>query len=255
VIHATAIIDPSAKIAEDVEIGPYSIIGPQVEIGPGCNVGPHVVIEACTKIGANNRFYPFGSIGAETQDKKYRGGNTFLEIGSGNTFREAVTIHRGTNEGGVTRIGNNNLLMAYSHVAHDCTVGNECTFSNNATLAGHVHVADHVTLSGFAAVHQYCRLGSHAFVARASCVLKDVLPYLLVSGHDATVYGLNTVGLQRRGFSDHTLLQLRRGYKIIFRNNLSVQEAIQQLEGMVQDCPEIATWIQTMQDTERGFTR
>jgi len=255
-IHATAIVDPAAKLAEGVTVGPYSIIGADVEIGPGSQIGPHVVLKGPTKIGANNRFFQFGSIGEDTQDLKYRGGRVILEIGDNNIFRECVTVHRGTEDGGgVTRIGDHNVLMAYSHVAHDCIVGNHNVFSNNATLAGHVVMEDHVIVSGLSAVHQFCRLGSHSFIARGTFIVKDVLPYVVVEGGSAKTYGINKIGLRRRGFSDQTILQLSRAYKTIFRKKYSVQEALHELEPMLAECPEVQALIDGLNISERGIVR
>ena len=256
-IHPTALVDSAAKLADDVSVGPYSIIGPEVEIGSGTQVGPHVVIQGPSKIGKNNRFFQFASIGEDPQDLKFRGGHTSLEIGDNNVFRESTTVHRGTEEGGsVTKIGNNNLFMAYAHIAHDCIVGNHNIFSNNGSIAGHVLLGDHVIISGFAAVHQFCQVGSHSFVARATYIIKDVLPYVIVEGTSPTkAFGINKIGLKRRGFSDKTILNLSRAYKIIFRKNLNVPEALNQLEPMLADCPEIQAFIDGLNKSERGIIR
>lgn len=255
-IHQTAIIDPEAKIGENVEIGPWTFIGPEVEIGDGTWVGSHVVIKGPCKIGKNNRIYQFSSIGEAPQDMKFQGERTHLEIGDHNTIREFCTLNRGTgNGGGVTSIGHHNLLMAYVHIAHDCRVGDHTIFSNNAALSGHVTVHDHVILGGFSAVHQFTVLGMHSFIAGTTKVVKDVLPFMLVAGNPAMPYGLNTVGLKRRGFSDELLSALRRAYKIIYRQGLTVAEAIEQLQTMVVEFPEIAQLIEALASSERGILR
>lgn len=255
-IDTRAIIDPAAKIADDVEIGPWSIIGPEVEIGAGTRIGPHVVIKGPTKIGCNNQFFQFSSIGEDSQDKKYTGEKTFLEIGDNNVFREFCSINRGTHQGGgITRIGNNNLFMACTHVAHDCIVGNHTIFSNHASAAGHVLVGDYAILSGFSGIHQFCIIGAHSFIAAGCMVTKDVLPYVLVDGSTATTRGLNTEGLKRRGFSAETLNTLRRAYKIIYRNGLTVAEAIEQLQELTKECVEVKLMIDVLQQSQRGIVR
>jgi UDP-N-acetylglucosamine acyltransferase len=257
-IDSRAIIDPSAKIAEGVTICPYAIIGPDVEIGKNTWVGPHVVIKGPTRIGEKNKIYQFASVGEDTQDKKYQGEKTTLEMGNNNVVREGCTINRGTvNGGGVTKIGDDNLFMAYVHIAHDCQIANYTIFANNASLAGHVTVEDYATLSGFSIVHQHCVIGAYSFLAAATGISKDVLPYVVISGqaHDAHPYGLNTIGLQRRGFSDETLSLLKRAYKIIFRQGLAVPDAIAQLQAMLSECPEVDLLIRALQRSERGITR
>lgn len=255
-IHETAIISSTAKIAENVQIGPYSVIEGNVEIGAGTEIGPHVVIKGPTKIGKNNKISQFVSLGDAPQSKKYHGENTVLEIGDDNFIREFVTIHRGTEQGGaITRIGHRNFIMAYVHIAHDCIVGNDIIFANNAALSGHVIVHDFVNFGGFSAVHQFCQVGTYAFVAGATSVVKDVPPYVLVSGHPAAVYGLNTVGLKRNGFSDETLNALRRAYNIIYRQGLTVQQAVAQLETILPDHPQIQFLIDALNKSERGIVR
>lgn len=255
-IDNRAEIHPEAIIAENVEIGAWSVIGAHVEIAEGCKIGPHVVIQGPTRIGKNNRIFQFASIGEEPQDKKYNGEDTLLEIGDDNTIREFVTLNRGTVQGGgVTRIGNDNWIMAYVHVAHDCIIGNHTIFANNASLAGHVIVEDYAVLSGFSGVHQFCTLGAYSFVAKATYVAKDVLPYLLVAGYSPTVCGLNSVGLKRQGFSSTTLEHLKRAYKIIFRKGYTVKQAIAELHEMISECPEIEAFITAMQNSQRGIVR
>lgn len=253
-IHQTAIIDPSAKIARNVHIGAYSVIGAEVEIGENTWIGPHVVISGPTKIGADNQFFQFSSIGEDPQDLKFKGEKTYLVIGDGNTFRECCTINRGTaQDKSYTRIGNNNLFMAYVHIAHDCIVGDHTIFANNASLAGHVIVDDYANLSAFSGVFQFCRIGAHSFVATNSVIIKDVPPYLKVSGYYAKPYGLNTIGLQRRGFNEETLTNLRRAYKIIYRRGLTLINALEELRKMTH--PEISHLAQFIAASEVGIVR
>ncbi len=256
VIHNTAIIHPSARIADDVEIGPWSIIGPDVEIGSGTWIGPHVVIKALTKIGTNNKIFQFASIGEEPQDKKFQGEKTFLEIGNRNIIREFCTFNRGTaQDRTVTRIGDDNLFMAYVHIAHDCVVGNHTIFANNASLAGHVVVEDFVVMSGFSGASQFCRVGAYSFASMGSMIDKDVPPFVKVSGYYAKPYGLNAVGMKRRGFSAETMLALRRAYKAIYRKGLTIKEALQELEEMLLVCPEVKLFIDFLKASEQGIVR
>ena len=255
-IHATAIIDPSAKIAPGVTVGPYSVIGAGVEIGANTQIGPHVVISGPTIIGKNNQFFQFSSIGSDPQDKKFYGELTRLVIGDGNIFRECTTVSRGTGQGGgSTHIGNHNLFMAYVHIAHDCVVGNEVTFSNNASLAGHVTVRDFATLGGFVGVHQFSEIGSYAFCAGGSIITKDVPPYLMVAGHPAEPHGLNIVGLKRRDFSEATLSILKQAYKILYRQGLTIQEAVLEMEPLAAEVPEVDLLIEFITHSERGIIR
>ncbi len=255
-ISPHAIIDPSAHIADNVEIGPWTYIGPEVEIGEGTIVGPHVIIKGPTKIGRENNFFQFSSIGEDAQDKKYKDEKTFLEIGDRNVFREFVTINRGVMQaGGITKIGDDNLFMAYVHIAHDCVIGNNTVFANHSTLAGHVNVGDYAILSGVAGVNQFCQIGPHSFIGAGTKVTKDVLPYVLVDGREAEACGLNLVGLKRRGFSSDIINQLRRAYKIIYRSDLTVAQAIEQLTAMVDDCPEVKLMIDALQNSTRGIVR
>lgn len=255
-IDKHAIIDPKAKVAANVTIGAFSIIGPNVEINEGTWIGPHVVIQGPTTIGRDNKIFQFASIGEATQDKKYNGEPTRLEIGDRNIFRECCTIHRGTVQGGgVTQIGNDNLFMNYTHVAHDCILGNHITFSNNASLAGHVKVDDFASLGGFVGVHQFCTIGAHSFAAGGAIIVRDVPPFVLVSGYPAEPHGLNTVGLERRGFGVSTIAALRRAYKIIFRQSLTIQEAINELKNMVAETPEVEMLINFLGNSSRGIVR
>jgi len=256
VISDKAVIDKSAKIAANVEISPFAIIGADVEIGEGTWIGPHSVVNGPTKIGRNNKIFQFASIGEAPQDKKYDGEPTRLEIGDNNVFRECTTVSRGTKSGGgLTKIGNDNLFMAYVHIAHDCMVGNNTTFSNNASLAGHVTVDDYANLSGFVGVHQFCNIGSHAFCAGGSIIVKDVLPFITVSGHPAQTYGLNVEGLKRRNFTPDEITVLKRAYKTLYRQGLTLEEAVHKIEAMIPECRHIQTIIDFIKNSERGIVR
>ena len=257
-IDPRAIVAEGAKIAADVKVGPYTIVGKDVEIGEGSWVGPHAVIEGKTKIGKNNQVFQFASIGAISQDKKYHGEDTSLEIGDNNVFREFCTINLGTVQGGgVTKIGNSNLFMNYTHVAHDCIIGNETVLSNNASLAGHVIVDDYVIFGGFVKVAQFVRIGAYSFFVGGSDVGKDVLPYVIAAGNidTAGLCGLNLVGLKRHGFSEKTLQHLKDAYNIVLRKKLTVVKAIPQLEAMLTDCPEVQLFIDILKQSERGVLR
>ena len=255
-IHPAAIIAPGARLAAGVSVGAYSIIGADVEIGENTWVGPHVVISGPTRIGRDNKIYQFSSIGEIPQDKKYAGEETVLEIGDGNLIREGCTINRGTAQGGgVTRIGNNNWIMAYVHIAHDCIVGNNVVFANNASLAGHVVIQDYVILGGFTLVHQFCAVGAYAFTAMASAISKDIPPYLMVSGHMAKPHGLNTEGFKRHGFSADTINQLRRAYKMLYRSNYTVEQALEKFRILERDCAEVGRWVEFLEKTTRGIIR
>ncbi|MEJ2201033.1 MAG: acyl-ACP--UDP-N-acetylglucosamine O-acyltransferase [Desulfuromonadaceae bacterium] len=255
-IHPTAIIDPSAQIADGVTIGPYAVIGAHVSIGAGTVVGSHSVIEGWTEIGRDNRIFQFASVGAAPQDLKYRGAKTTLKIGDRNTIREFVTLHRGTEDGGSeTVIGDDNLFLAYSHVAHDCHIGNRVILSNGATLAGHVSVDDQVILSGLCAVHQFTRIGCHAMVAGGSMVAQDVVPYTMVQGDRAKTVGLNLVGLKRRGFSEDTVRNLKKAYRLVFRSGSKVEEALEQIAQELDASPELDIFVDFIRTSERGIAR
>lgn len=255
-IHPQAIIDPSAKIAEGVKIGPFSIIGAGVEIDQGNEICAHVVINGPTRIGRGNKIYQYASIGDAPQDKKYKGEPTRLEIGDHNVIREFVTINRGTiQDANVTRVGNHNWIMAYVHIAHDCQVGNNTVFSNSASLAGHAVVEDYAILSGFTLVHQFCRIGERAFTGMNSAISKDVPPYLIVSGHPAKPFGLNVEGLKRSGVSSATLSTLKKAYKIVYRSGNSLEEAIKTLRPLAENCPEIEVFVKFLTRSERGIVR
>ena len=255
-IDSRAVIDPKAELASDVEVGPFAVIGPDVVIGEGSWIGPHVVINGPTRIGRENKIFQFASVGEIPQDKKYGGEPTLLEIGDRNVIREFCTINRGTVQGGgATRIGSDNWIMAYVHIAHDCQIGNHTIFANNASLAGHVTIGDYVILGGFSQVHQFCTLGAHCFTAFGSGIAKDVPPYVMVSGHPAAPHGLNAEGLRRRGFSKDTLTRLRRAYKTLYRANLTLKEAVAQLKEQVPECPELDLMVNFLERSMRGIVR
>ena len=255
-IHPTALVDPKAQLADDVEVGAYSIIGDKVRIDSGTRVGPHAVITGRTTIGKNNRIFQFTSLGEEPQDMKYDGEDTELIIGDGNTVRELCTFSRGTvQDGGVTRIGNNNWIMACVHIAHDCIVRDNIIMGNNCALAGHVKVADHAILSGYALIHQFCEIGAHSFVSFASHVNQSVPPYVTVSGEKASVKGINAEGLRRRGFTPDQIRQVRRAYKAIYRESLPLEEAIARLDEMAVESSEIRPLAEFLKTSERGIIR
>ena len=255
-IHSTAVIDAGAELAADVSVGPYSVIGPDVTIGAGTGIGPHVVINGPTQIGADNRIFQFASLGEAPQDKKYAGEPTRLEIGDRNTIREFVTFNRGTvQDEGVTRIGDDNWIMAYVHIAHDCRIGNQTIFANNASLAGHVRVDDYAILGGFSLVHQFCAIGAHALTAFGSGISKDVPPYVTVGGSPARAHGLNMEGLRRRGFPEAVRKQLKDAYRVLYRENLSLQDAIERLRSSAADCPEMQLLVDFLDRQTRGIVR
>lgn len=254
-IHPTAIIHPTAEIGAGCEIGPYCVIGAGVVLGGGCWVQSHVVIEGPARIGKNNRFYSFGSIGQRTQDLKYAGEPTHLEIGDGNTFREFVTVNRGTAPGSKTMIGNRGHFLAYCHIAHDCVVGDDVIFSNNGTLAGHVEVGNHVVIGGLTAVHQFCRLGAHAMTGGCSKIVQDVPPYLIADGNPAEVRGINKVGLERHGFSAGDVRAVKECYRILYRKNLNVAQAIEQIRSSVEDSAVVETFVRFVSSSPRGIIK
>jgi UDP-N-acetylglucosamine acyltransferase len=255
-IHPAAIVDPSARIAADVEIGPWTLIGADVEIGAGTQIASHVVIKGPTTIGRNNQILQFSTIGEDTPDLKYKGEPTRLVIGDNNRIREGVTIHRGTvQDRGETVIGNHNLLMAYVHIGHDSVIGDHCIFVNNASLAGHVHVGDWAILSGYALVHQFCRIGAHAFLGASTLVTKDVPAYVLVAGNPAEASNINVEGLKRRGFSSDAINALRKAYKIIYRQGMTVDAVLTELEVMVAAQPEVQLLIDSLKNSSRGIVR
>jgi len=257
VIDERAVIHPTARLAKDVQVGPWTYIGEDVEIAEGTWIGPHVVINGPSKIGKNNKIYQFASVGEAPQDRKYSDEKTILEIGDNNVIREYCTINRGTVQGGgVTKIGNNNLFMAYVHIAHDCIVHNNVIFANNASLAGHVTVYDHAILSGFVGVHQFCHVGEYSFLAKGALVTKDVPPYVLVAGTEKpTAYGLNVEGLRRHGFTQDAIAALRKTYKIVYRKGLLIKDALSELEAMIPEHPEVKLLRDFLEKSERGIVR
>jgi len=256
VIHPTAVIDPSAKLADSVEVGAYSIIGADVEIGDKTWIGPHVVIQGPTIIGVENKLFQFSSIGEVPQDKKYHGEVSYLKIGDRNTIREFATINRGTEDGGgTTCIGDDNWLMAYIHIAHDCQIGNNTIFANNASLAGHAIIEDFVILGGFTLVHQFCKIGQHAFCGMGSAISKDVPPYLMVNGSPAHAHGLNSEGIKRKGFSKDSMKALREAYKIIYRSNNTLEVSKTELKPLSEKFQEVQNMLTFLEQSERGILR
>ncbi|MCZ0866414.1 MULTISPECIES: acyl-ACP--UDP-N-acetylglucosamine O-acyltransferase [Dasania] len=255
-IDSRAIIDPSAKLADDVEVGPWSIIGPNVEIGAGTVIKSHVVVKGPTVIGRNNTIYQFATVGDDTPDLKYNNEPTRLVIGDNNVIREGVTIHRGTvQDRAETTIGNDNLIMAYVHIGHDSVVGNHCILVNNAALAGHVYIGDWAIVSGYTLIHQFCHIGEHSFSGMGTAIGKDVPAYVTVMGSPAAAKGINTEGLKRRGFSSEAIATIRKAYKIIYRRGLTTEEALQELESMQADCAELGPLIHSIRVSKRGIVR
>ncbi|HQS58214.1 MAG: acyl-[acyl-carrier-protein]--UDP-N-acetylglucosamine O-acyltransferase [Gallionellales bacterium 35-53-114] len=254
--HPTAIIHPAARLADDVQVGAYSIIGEHVEIGAGTKIGPHVVVTGHTRIGKNNQIFQFCSIGEVPQDKKYAGEPTRLEIGDNNVIRESCTFNIGTvQDVGVTRMGNNNWVMAYVHVAHDCQVGNNVIFANSTQLAGHVIIDDFVILGGFTGVHQFCQIGAHVMTAVGTVLLHDIPPYVKVSGSPAAPHGINSEGLKRRGFSGDALAAIKRAYKTLYRSGLTLEEAKIQLNQQVTENTEVQIMADFLNRSQRGIVR
>ena len=255
-IHETAIVDPGAKLAGDVEVGAFSVIGDGVEIGSGTVIGPHVVIMGPTSIGLENRIFQFSSIGEAPQDKKYQGEPTRLEIGDRNVIREFVTLNRGTDEGnGRTVIGSDNLFMAYTHVAHDCIVGNHTIFANAASLSGHVEVGDHAILGGFTSVHQFTQIGSRAFCGLGSVVTQDIPPFSTAAGNRARVVGINKEGLKRRGFSPELIRALHKSFRELLKSKVSKQQAFDNLQPLCDKYPEVEEFVSFVRNSKRGIAR
>ena len=255
-IHPTAVIADSAVLADDVEIGPYTVIGENVEIGAGTRIDSHVVVQGPTRIGEQNRIYQFSSIGDDPQDKKYAGEATRLEIGNRNTIREFCTINRGTaQDRGLTTVGDDNWILAYVHIAHDCVVGNNTIFSNNATLAGHVHVGDWVIFAGFSGAHQFCHVGAHSFLGMYAGASRDVPAYTLVAGQPATPRGINAEGLKRRNFTPGQIKNIKKAYKIVYRQGLKLTDAIVELDELAKEQPELDLFVQSLRTSERGLLR
>jgi len=255
-IHTTAVVDSKAELASDVEVGPYSVIGPNVKIGAGTKVGSHTVIEGYTTIGVENNFAHFASVGGPPQDMKYRGEPTQLIIGDRNTIREFTTIHTGTSQDeGITRIGNDNWIMAYVHIAHDCQVGNHTIFSSNAQIAGHVQVNDWAIMGGMSGVHQFVRIGQHAMLGGASALVQDIPPFVTASGNTAQPYGINSEGLKRRGFSPDDIMRIKRAYKTLYKAGLGVEDARREISGMAAECPQLKLLVDFLGASTRGIIR
>lgn len=255
-VHPTAIIDPEAEIGAGVTIGPYCVIGPAVVLGEGCWLQNHVTLCGPSKIGARNRFYAYCSIGQQSQDLKYAGEPTYLEIGDENTFREFVTVSRATGKGNATRVGNHGNFLAYSHIAHDCDVRDRVIFSNNATLGGHVMVEEYAVLGGLTAVHQFCRIGKHAITGGCTKIVQDVPPFMLTDGNPAEVRGINLVGLERRGFSADSIRALKEAYRILYRAKLNTKQALEELaRNGLAETPEVNDLMQFIESSQRGIVR
>lgn len=255
-IHPTAIIDPSATLADDVDVGPFAVIGAHVSIGPGCRIGAHAVIDSWTEIGRDNHIFQFASVGAPPQDLKYNGEETHLKIGDRNRIREFATLHRGTAEGGgLTTVGSDCLFMAYSHVAHDCNVRDHVILANGATLAGHVEIEHSAILGGLAAIHQFCRIGCHTMISGGSMVAQDIPPYTVAQGDRAKTMGLNLIGLKRRGFSEETVRGLKQAYRLVYRSGLRLDEALQQIHAEIDSSPELDHFVGFIKTSQRGIAR
>jgi UDP-N-acetylglucosamine acyltransferase len=254
-IHPSAVINPKAKLGAGCEIGPYCIIGEHVMLGDKCKLHSHVVIDGHTKLGKENEIFPFASIGLKTQDLKWRGGITRTEIGDGNTFREYVTIHSATGDGEVTRVGSHNHILAYCHIAHNCTLGDRIIMSNVATLAGHVTVEDHAVIGGLAAIHQFCRIGKMAIIGGCSKVVQDVPPFMLADGNPAETRTVNKVGMERNGIAEEAQKALKFAYKILFRAQLTIPNALMKIEKKLPPLPEIKHLVQFIRASERGISK
>jgi UDP-N-acetylglucosamine acyltransferase len=255
-IDPRAVISPQAQIAADVQVGPFTVIAADVVIGAGTWIGPHVVINGPTRIGADNKIFQFASLGDAPQDKKYKGEPTLLEIGDRNVFRESVTVNRGTaHDRGVTHIGNDNLLMAYSHVAHDCHLGDQIVMANCATLGGHVEIGDWVIMGGLSAVHQFTKIGAHCFIAHNAAVTRDVPPYVMAVGRPAVPHSVNSEGLKRRGFTPAQVLNIRRAYRLLYRSGLKLKVAMEELERLAVTQTEIRPFVEFLKRSERSIVR
>jgi UDP-N-acetylglucosamine acyltransferase len=254
-IHSSAIFHPQAQIGSDCEIGPYCVIGENVALGDGCKLHSHVVIDGHTKLGRENEIFPFASIGLKTQDLKWKGGVTRTEIGDGNTFREYVTVHSATGDGEVTRVGSHNTILAYCHIAHNCTLGNRIIMSNVATLAGHVIVEDHAVIGGLAAVHQFCRIGKMSMIGGCSKIVQDVPPFMIVDGNPGETRTINKVGMERHGVSEEAQNALRQAYKILFREGLTIPNALVKIEQELPKLPEVLHLLNFVRTSERGISK
>jgi UDP-N-acetylglucosamine acyltransferase len=255
-IHPTAVVHPKARIAEGVEIGPYSVIGENVSIGKDTRIASHVLIEGWTTIGERNQLHSFSCIGTQPQDVGYKNEETYLIVGNDNVIREFATVHRATTKADrKTEIGNKNYLMAYSHVAHDCKLGNSIIMANSAGLAGHITIEDYAILGGIVGVHQHVRIGAYAMIGGQSAIVQDIPPYVSAAGNRAQLYGLNTIGLKRKGFSDAVIINLKKAYKIIFRSGMTIEEAIRKVADEFPDCKEVNYFVDFMRHSKRGVTR
>ncbi len=255
-IDPKAVVDINAEIADDVKIGPFSVIGPDVQIDSGTVIGPHVVIKGPTAIGKDNHVYQFASIGEDPQDKKYADEITRLEIGDRNTIREFCTIHRGTQQDqGLTLIGSDNLFMAYTHVAHDCVIGDHVIMANGASIAGHVHMGDHAILGGFTLVHQFTQIGEYSFSAMGSAITQDIPPYVMVGGRPTRPHGINSVGMERNGISPEVIRQIRKAYKILYKMNLRLEDAIEEIEDLAGESNELSNMVSFLRNVTRGILR
>jgi len=254
-IHPSAVVDPAARLGAGIRIGPYCVIGPDVQLGDRCTLQHHVTLQGPSIIGSDNRFYAYTSIGQQTQDLKYRGEPTHLHVGDGNTFREFVTVHRATAPGASTRIGNLGNFLAYSHVAHDCIVGNGVIFSNNGTIAGHVQVDDHAVIGGLTAIHQFCRIGRHAITGGCSKIVQDVPPFMIADGNPARVRGINQIGLERHAFPEESVRLLREAYRLLYRSKLNVKQALEAIRKDLSGPPEIEQLVTFIDSSVRGIIR
>jgi UDP-N-acetylglucosamine acyltransferase len=255
-IHPTALVAPDAELDPSVEVGAYAVIGPGVQVGANTRIGPHAVVQGPTRIGVDNQIFQFASVGSAPQDKKYRGEPTRLEIGNRNVIRECVTLNRGTTkEAGVTTIGDDNLFMSYSHVAHDCHVGNQCVLANNATLGGHVQLGDWVIMGGLSGVHQFCKVGAHAFIANNAAVTRDVPPYVMAVGQPAAAHSINSEGLKRRGYTPEQIRNLRSAFRLLYRSGLKLDDATAQLAAIAQEQPEVRLIVEFLPQSTRSIVR
>ncbi|AJQ94685.1 acyl-ACP--UDP-N-acetylglucosamine O-acyltransferase [Gynuella sunshinyii] len=253
-IHPTAVVDPAAKLAADVEVGPYSVIGAEVEIAEGTWVGPHVVIKGPTRIGRNNKIYQFASVGEDCQDKKYKGERTFLEIGDNNVIREFVTIQRGTvQDNSLTQIANGCLIMNYTHIAHDCVVGDNCVIANGTQLAGHVHLSNNVIIGGLSAIHQFCHVGSYVMIGGGTMIRNDVPAFVMAVGNPGVARGMNYEGMKRNGLPKAVINQLRKAYKLVYQSDLTVQKAIEEMENWDFDSEHVNLFIESIKASSRGI--
>lgn len=255
-IDPRAVVHPKAELADDVKVGPFTVIGPEVQIDSGCEIGPHVVINGPTAIGKDNVIYQFSSIGEDPQDKKYADEITRLEIGDRNVIREFCTMHRGTlQDQGLTLIGSDNLFMAYTHVAHDCMIGDHVIMANGASIAGHVHLGDHAILGGFTLVHQFTQIGEFSFSAMGSAITQDIPPFVMVGGRPTRPHGINSVGMERNGKSPEVIRQIRQAYKILYKNNLRLEDAIEEMEDMAGESNELSNMVSFLRNVTRGILR